>query len=238
MGELHLEVVRERLRTEFGLETNVGAPEIAYRETITAEAEADHLLKKQSGGSGMYARVVLSVRPAERGTGVTIENRVSGGSIPSQFHAAVRKGILDAAKDGVLGYTLVDAHVRVLDGAAHVKDSNEMAFRLAAADALRTALRNAGPVLLEPVMKVELAMPVEHQGDLVADLNRRRSQILGIENRTTGAVLNAEVPLAELWGYANAIRSLSRGRAAYSMTPSHFDQVPKAVADALLKEAA
>ena len=238
MGELHLEVVRERLRTEFGLETNVGAPEIAYRETITGEAEADHLLQKQSGGSGMYARVVLSVRPAGRGAGVTIENRVSGGNIPSQFHAAVRKGILDAAKDGVLGYTLVDAHVSVLDGAAHVKDSNEPAFRLAAAEALRMALRNAGPVLLEPVMRVELAMPVEHQGDLVADLNRRRSKILGIENRTTGAVLNAEVPLAELWGYANAIRSLSRGRAAYSMTPSHFDQVPKAVADALLKEAA
>jgi elongation factor G len=238
MGELHLEVVRERLRTEFGLETNVGAPEIAYRETITGEAEADHLLQKQSGGSGMYARVVLSVRPAGRGAGVTIENRVSGGNIPSQFHAAVRKGILDAAKDGVLGFAVVDTHVSVLDGAAHVKDSNEMAFRLAAAEALRMALRNAGPVLLEPVMHVELAMPVEHQGDLVADLNRRRSHILGIENRTNGAVLNAEVPLAELWGYADAIRSLSRGRAAYSMTPSHFDQVPKAVADALLKEAA
>jgi elongation factor G len=169
---------------------------------------------------------------------VTIENRVSGGNIPSQFHAAVRKGILDAAKDGVLGFAVVDTHVSVLDGAAHVKDSNEMAFRLAAAEALRMALRNAGPVLLEPVMHVELAMPVEHQGDLVADLNRRRSHILGIENRTNGAVLNAEVPLAELWGYADAIRSLSRGRAAYSMTPSHFDQVPKAVADALLKEAA
>ncbi len=237
MGELHLEVVRERLRTDFGLETNVGAPEIAYRETITAAAEADHLLKKQSGGSGMYARVVLSVQPAERGHGVTIENRVTGGNIPSQFHAAVRKGILDAARGGVLGFTLVDAHVCVLDGAAHVKDSNEMAFRLSAADALREALSKAGPVLLEPVMKVELATPVEHQGDLVADLNRRRSKILGIENRTTGAVLNAEVPLAELWGYANAIRSLSRGRAAYSMTPSHFDQVPKMVADALLKEA-
>src|SRR5579872_4113675 len=121
MGELHLEVVRERLRTEFGLETNVGAPEIAYRETITAEAEADHLLKKQSGGSGMYARVVLAVRPAARGAGVTIENRVTGGSIPSEFHAAVRKGIQDAARNGVLGFTLVDAQVCVLDGAAHVK---------------------------------------------------------------------------------------------------------------------
>lgn len=238
MGELHLEVVRERLRTEFGLETNVGAPEIAYRETITAEAEADHLLKKQNGGSGMYARVILAVRPAERGAGVTIENRVTGGNIPSQFHAAVRKGILDAAHEGVLGFTLADAHVCVLDGASHAKDSNEMAFRLAAADGLRKALRSAGPVLLEPVMRVELATPVEHQGDLVADLNRRRSKILAIENRITGAVLSAEVPLAELWGYANAIRSLSRGRAAYSMTPSHFDLVPKAVATSVLEDAA
>ncbi|MDB6129819.1 MAG: Elongation factor [Verrucomicrobiales bacterium] len=238
MGELHLEVVRERLRTEFGLETIVGAPEIAYRETITAEAEADYLLKKQSGGSGMYARVALSVRPSARGTGVTIEDRVSGGNIPTQFHAAVRKGILDAAKSGVLGYTLVDAHVSILDGAAHVKDSNEMAFRLAAAEALREALRKAKPVLLEPVMRVELATPMEHQGDLVTDLNRRRSQILSIENRTTSALVNAEVPLAELWGYANAIRSLSRGRAAYSMTPSHFAEVPKAVADLALKAVA
>ncbi len=238
MGELHLEVVRERLWAEFGLETVVGAPEIAYRETITAEAEADYLLKKQSGGAGMYARVILAVRPGKRAAGVTIENRVTGGNIPSQFHAAVRKGILDAARTGVLGFTLVDADVTVLDGAAHVKDSNEMAFRLAAGDALRLALRKAKPVLLEPVMKVELATPIEHQGDLVADLNRRRSKILGIENRTTGAILNAEVPLAELWGYANAIRSLSRGRAAYSMTPSHFEQVPKAVADTLLENGA
>jgi elongation factor G len=238
MGELHLDVIRERLRTELRLETIVGAPEIAYRETITVEAEADHLLKKQHGGVGMYARVILSVRPADRGTGVTIENLVTGGNIPSQFHSSVRKGIEDAARNGVLGHQLVDAHVRILDGAAHVKDSNDMAFRIAAADALRIALRRAGPVLLEPVMKVELSTPADYQGDLLADLNRRRSKVLGIENRITGALVNAEVPLSELWGYANAIRSLSRGRAAYSMTPSHFAQVPVAVANELHKEAA
>ncbi|WP_040549326.1 elongation factor G [Pedosphaera parvula] len=238
MGELHLDVVRERLRTELRVETVVGAPEIAYRETITVEAEADHLLKKQNGGVGMYARVILSVKPAPRGNGVTIENRVTGGNIPSQFHSSVRKGIEDATRNGVLGYQLVDAHVSVLDGAAHVKDSNDLAFRLAAADALRIALRRAGPVLLEPVMKVELSTPADYQGDLLADLNRRRSKVLGMESRVTGAVVNAEVPLSELWGYANAIRSLSRGRAAYSMTPSHFAQVPNSVANALLKEAA
>jgi elongation factor G len=238
MGELHLEIVRERLRTEFRLDTNVGAPEIAYRETITRDAEADHLLRKQSGGSGMYARVILSVHPLDRGAGVTIRNRVTGGNIPSQFIGAVRKGIEEAARGGVLGYPLVDAEVSILDGAAHVKDSNEPAFRLAAAEALRIALRRAGPVLLEPIMKVELSTPIEHQGDLLGDLNRRRGKVLGIETGPTGAVVIAEVPLGELWGYANAIRSLSRGRAAYSMTPAHFAQVPESVASAMLKNAA
>ncbi|MDB6066904.1 MAG: translation elongation factor 2 [Pedosphaera sp.] len=238
MGELHLEVMRERLRTELGLETKVGPPEIAYRETITKSAEADYLLKKQSGGAGMYARVVLAVQPAERGSGVRIENRVSGGNIPTQFHSAVRKGIEDAARGGVLGYTLVDAHISILDGAAHVKDSNEMAFRLAAAEALREALRAAGPVLLEPVMRVELATPLEHQGDLLGDLTRRRAKILGVKNPALGAEISAEVALRELWGYANAIRSLSRGRASYSMTPSHFEPVSSAVTAELRLKAA
>ena len=238
MGELHLEVVRERLRTEFSLATNVGAPEIAYRETITQPAEADYLLKKQNGGSGMYARVILSVQPTERGSGVRIENRVSGASIPVQFHSAVRKGLEEAARSGALGYTLVDTKVTVLDGSAHVKDSNEMAFRIAAAEALRMALRRASPVLLEPVMKVDLATPMEHQGDLLGDLTSRRAKITQVENRVLGAEISAEVPLRELWGYANAIRSLSRGRAAYSMTPAHFQQVPTTVANELLEQAA
>jgi len=237
MGELHLEVVRERLRTEFGLATNVGAPEIAYRETITQPAEADYLLKKQNGGSGMYARVILSVQPAERGSGVRIENRVSGGNIPAQFHSAVRKGLAEAARHGALGYPLVDAQVTLLDGAAHVKDSNEMAFRIAAAEALRMALRQASPVLLEPVMKVDLATPLEHQGDLLGDLTSRRAKITHVENRVLSAEISAEVPLRELWGYANAIRSLSRGRAAYSMTPAHFQPVPALVASELLETA-
>ncbi|MDR3378275.1 MAG: elongation factor G [Verrucomicrobiae bacterium] len=238
MGELHLEVVRERLRTEFSLATNVGAPEIAYRETITQPAEADYLLKKQNGGSGMYARVILSVQPTERGSGVRIENRVSGASIPVQFHSAVRKGLEEAARSGALGYTLVDTQITVLDGAAHVKDSNDMAFRIAAAEALQMALRRASPVLLEPVMKVDLATPLEHQGDLLGDLTSRRAKITQVENRVLGAEISAEVPLRELWGYANAIRSLSRGRAAYSMTPAHFQQVPAMVANELLEKAA
>ncbi len=238
MGELHLDVVRERLRTEFGLATTVGAPEIAYRETITRAAEADYLLRKQNGGVGMYARVILTVQPAARGQGVSIENRVTGGNIPTQYHSAVRKGIEDAAREGTLGYTLVDACVTVVDGHAHVKDSNEIAFRQAAAEALRSALRRAGPVLLEPVMRVEVSTPLEHQGDLLGDLTRRGAKILQVESGTLGAEIRAEVPLRELWGYANAIRSLSRGRAAYSMTPSHFARVPGEIAGELLKKAA
>ena len=237
MGELHLEINRERLRTEFNLATVAGAPEIAYRETIMRAAEADYLLKKQNGGVGMYARVILSVQPAERGHGMSIENRVSGGNIPVQYHSAVRKGIEEAASNGALGYTLVDIHVTVLDGDAHVKDSNELAFRQAAAEALRIALRRAGPVLLEPIMRVEVDTPLEHQGDLLGDLTRRRAKILQVENRTSTAVIQAEVPLRELWGYANASRSLSRGRAAYTMTPSHFEQVPGAIAADVLKAA-
>jgi elongation factor G len=226
MGELHLEVIRERLRTEFGLETTVGAPEIAYRETIQATAQADHLLKKQNGGVGMYARVILAVHPNARGAGLQVENRVSGGNIPAQFISAVRKGIDDALRSGVNGYPMVDVQVSILDGAAHVKDSNELAFRLAAAEATRDALRRAQPVLLEPIMKVELATPAEHQGDLLGDLNRRRGKVLAVEAKSQGTVVQAEVPLAGLFGYANAIRSLSRGRAAYSMSPSHFEVLP------------
>ncbi len=238
MGELHLDVVRERLRTEFGVPSLVGAPEIAYRETITRSAKADYLLRKQNGGTGMYARVMLAVEPAEHGHGVSIENRVKGGNIPTQFHSAVRKGVEDAAREGALGYALVDAHVTVLDGDAHVQDSNDIAFRVAAAGALRMALRRAGPVLLEPVMRVEVDTPLEHQGDLLGDLNRRRARIMNVENQASMAGIKAEVPLRELWGYANSIRSLSRGRAAYSMTPSRFEQVPADVAAGPVKKAA
>ena len=151
---------------------------------------------------------------------------MSGGNIPAQFISAVKKGVDDALRAGVMGYPVVDAQVTVLDGAAHVKDSNELAFRLAAAEATREALRQAHPVLLEPIMKVELATPTEHQGDLLGDLNRQARQGLAVEAKSQGTVLQSEVPLAGLWGYANAIRSLSRGRAAYSMTPSRFDVLP------------
>jgi elongation factor G len=230
MGELHLEVIRERLESDHGVAVNAGAPAIAYRETISVEAEADHLLRKQNGGVGMYARVNLAVRPNEPGRGFSIENRVSGGNIPLQFVKAVCNGVQDGLMEGVLaGYPVVDVHVDILDGAAHAKDSSELAFRLAATAAVREALSKARPLLLEPVMQVEVDTPGEEQGDLLGDLTHRRGNILAVEAGQNSVLLKAQVPLAELWGYANAIRSLSRGRASYNMMPSHFERVPEGV---------
>jgi len=231
MGELHLEVIRERLENNHGVRVVAGTPDIAYRETISAVAEVDHELKKQNGGKGQYARVVLAVRPNQPGRGFSIENRVAGGNIPPQFMKAVQNGVRDGLGEGALaGYPVVDIHVDVLDGKAHEKDSNDQTFRLAASAAVREAVRKAKPLLLEPVMKVEVDTPSEEQGDLLGDLSRRRGTVLGLESGQGNVVLRAEVPLAELWGYANAIRSLSRGRASYSMTPSHFERVPDALA--------
>lgn len=235
MGELHLEVIREKLLREHGLETRAGAPEIACRESITAEAVADHLLRKQNGGSGMYARVQLAVAPRERGQGLLIEDAVTGGAIPSQFLNAVHRGIEEAVVSGPLaGSPLVDLHVRIVDGHSHSKDSNDQAFRLAAGEALREAVRQASPVLLEPVMRVECAVDDEHHGDILGDLHRRRARIVGIEHHNTEATILAEVPLAEMFGYAGAIRSLSRGRATYSMSPSAYEVVPSAVLPRML----
>ena len=231
MGELHLDVIRLKLEEQHGVATNAGPPSIAYRETVRTEAQADYLLKKQVGGSGMYARVVLAVRPGTDGSEMVVENRVTGGRIPSEFASAVERGIRDAAKAGVLaGYPLTNLHVTILDGAAHVKDSNDMAFRLAAEEAFRQAVRAASPVLLEPVMRVECTVPADHQGDLLGDLNRRRGRIVALGDKLGACLISAEVPLADMFGYANAIRSLSRGRAEYTMTPARFEPVPSGVA--------
>ncbi len=231
MGELHLDVIRLKLDEQHGVKTIAGAPAIAYRETVRAKAKADHLLKKQSGGSGMYARVVLAVEPGSTGSGIVITNEVAGGRIPSEFLSAVHRGIRDAAKSGVLArYPMVDVKVTIIDGAAHVKDSDELSFRLAAEEALREAVRAASPVILEPIMRVECSVPSDHQGDLLGDLNRRRGRITAVGEKYGTGAISAEVPLAEMFGYANAIRSLSRGRAEYTMMPSRFEQVPSEIA--------
>lgn len=235
MGELHLEVVREKLLADHGLETVAGAPQIACRETITQPAEADHLLKKQNGGVGTYARVKLAIRPLERGQGVVIEDAVTGGAIPAAFLQAVRRGIEDGCHAGTLsGSPVCDVHVRIVDGAAHAKDSSDIAFREAAARALREALHQASPVLLEPVMRVECTVPEDQQGDILGDLNRRRARVTGIAQGASLATVTAEVPLVEMFGYAGAIRSLTRGRASYTMTPASYEVVPETVMPRLL----
>ena len=235
MGEMHLEVIRERMLTLFKVATRAGAPEIAYRETITVPATGEGRQIKQSGGSGQYGHVIVEIAPLTRGSGLQLEDRTVGGSIPRQFVGSVRKGILEAAQSGGLGgYPVVDLAVAIVDGSFHSKDSNDLAFQIAGSLAFKDAVAKAKPVLLEPIMAVECTAPVEHQGDLVGDLNRRRGLIREIEMKAGRAVIRAAAPLAEMFGYAGAIRSLSKGRADYSMLPCGFETVPAELATKVL----
>lgn len=237
MGELHLEVIVDRMKREFKVECGVGKPQIAYRETITKAADGEGKLVKQSGGRGQYGHVILDITPGEKGKGLTTENKLVGGAIPKEFVNAVFAGVRNAMTNGVIaGYPVVDVHVNVTDGSYHDVDSNENAFKMAAILGMRDAFQNAGPILLEPIMDVEVTTPEEHQGDIMGDLNRRRGQIQEIENKPTHAVLKAYVPLAEMFGYSTAIRTLSSGRADYTMKPSSFEEVPQTVVDAITNE--
>jgi elongation factor G len=237
MGELHLEIIRDRLFREFKVEANSGKPQIAYRETMTKSAHGVGKLIKQSGGRGQYGHVEVDVRPAERGKGITIENKVVGGTIPKDYIPACKKGLEEAVLSGVLGgYPVIDLEIDIVFGSYHEVDSNEMAFKMAAIFALKDAMKNGVPILLEPIMKVENTTPEEFQGDIMGDLNRRRGIIKGIETRANLSIVNADVPLAEMFGYATAIRSLSKGRSSYSMEPSHFEQVPENVKNAVLDQ--
>ncbi|MEM9444281.1 MAG: elongation factor G, partial [Verrucomicrobiota bacterium] len=218
-------------------QTNAGAPQIAYRETITREAGAEGKLIKQSGGRGQYGHVVISVKPRERGQGISIDNKIVGGAIPKEYIGAVRKGLEEAFMNGVMaGSEVIDLHVDILDGSYHEVDSSELAFKLAAMMAAREALSKADSILLEPLMNVEVITPEEFQGDIMGDINRRRGQISGMENKSGACVLNAEVPLAEMFGYVNTLRSLSRGRASYSMEPARFEQVPGNIIQQLVEQ--
>lgn len=237
MGELHLEIIRDRMLREFKVDANAGKPQIAYRETITAPADGEGKLIKQSGGRGQYGHVIIKVQPNERGKGITIENKVVGGNIPKEYIPACKKGIEEAMLNGVVGgYEVIDANVDIIDGSYHDVDSNEMAFKLAAIFAVKDAFKKAKPILLEPIMKVENATPEEYQGDIMGDLNRRRGKIGSIEVKGNLTMVQAEVPLAEMFGYATAIRSLSKGRSSYSMEPSHFEQVPQQLVAAVLDQ--
>ena len=237
MGELHLEIIRDRMLREFKVDANAGKPQIAYRETITVPADGEGKLIKQSGGRGQYGHVIVKVQPNERGKGITIENKVVGGNIPKEYIPACKKGIEEAMLNGVVGgYQVIDANIDIVDGSYHDVDSNEMAFKLAAIFAVKDAFKKAKPILLEPIMKVENATPEEYQGDIMGDLNRRRGKIESIEVKGNLTMVQAEVPLAEMFGYATAIRSLSKGRSSYSMEPSHFEQVPAQLVAAVLDQ--
>jgi len=238
MGELHLEIIRDRLFREFKVSANAGAPQIAYRETITKAAEGEGKFIRQSGGRGQYGHAVVMIEPNERGKGVEIENKIVGGAIPKEYIPAVIDGVEEAIAGGVLaGYPVVDIKVAVTDGTFHEVDSSELAFKMAGIFALKEAAKKASVILLEPIMKVEVTTPDEYQGDLLGDLNRRRGKIMSIEAKDSSTILNAEVPLSEMFGYATAIRSLSKGRAAYSMEPYRFEQVPNSIVTTILDSA-
>ncbi|MDP9292012.1 MAG: EF-Tu/IF-2/RF-3 family GTPase, partial [Verrucomicrobiota bacterium] len=237
MGELHLEIIRDRMFREFKVDANAGKPQIAYRETITVPATGEGKLIKQSGGRGQYGHVIVNVRPAERGKGLAIENKVVGGNIPKEYIPACKKGIEEAVLNGVVGgYPVIDVEVDIIDGSYHDVDSNELAFKLAAIFAMKDGFKKAKPILLEPIMKIENITPDEFQGDIIGDLTRRRGRISSLETKMNLTTVNAEVPLAEMFGYATAIRSLSKGRSSYSMEPSHFEQVPEQVKAAVLDQ--
>ncbi len=237
MGELHLEIIRDRLLREFKVDANSGKPQIAYRETITTTSVGEGKLVKQSGGRGQYGHVVINIQPNEQGKGITIENKVVGGTIPKDYIPACKKGIEEAVLNGVVGgYPVIDVNIDIIDGSYHDVDSNEMAFKMAAIFAFKDGMKKAKPILLEPIMRVENSTPEEFQGDIMGDLNRRRGRIDGIEHKAGLSIVTAQVPLAEMFGYSTAIRSLSKGRSSYSMEPSHFEQVPENVKAAVLDE--
>ena len=232
MGELHLDILIDRMKREFKVEANVGAPQVAYRETVGKEYEIDYTHKKQSGGSGQFARVKFTIEPQEAGGGREFESKIVGGNIPKEYIPGVEKGIESVADTGVLaGFPVIDYKVTLTDGAYHDVDSSVMAFEIAGRAAFREAVQKAAPKLLEPVMKVEVVTPEDYMGDVIGDLNSRRGQVTGTEARGNATVISAMVPLANMFGYVNNLRSMTQGRAQYTMQFDHYDQVPQAVAD-------
>ena len=235
MGELHLEIIVDRMKREFTVEANVGKPQVAYRETITAAATQRHRFIRQTGGKGMFGDVTLKIEPQTPGTGFTFENEIVGGSIPKEYIPAVEKGVEEALKNGIVaGYPMVDIMVRLIDGSYHDVDSSEMAFKIAGSIAFKEACAKAKPRLLEPIMDVEVVVPDEYMGDIIGDLSSRRGRIGGMFQRGTARVIAASVPLAEMFGYATRMRSISQGRAVYSMQFSRYDTLPQAVAEEII----
>jgi elongation factor G len=227
------------MRREFKVDANVGAPQVAYRETITRTAEIDHTHKKQTGGAGQFARIKLVFEPLEPGAGFEFENAVTGGSVPKEYVPGVQKGLNSARATGVLaGFPLIDFKATLVDGASHDVDSSVLAFEIATRAAFRDGIMKAAPVLLEPMMRVEVVSPKEYMGDVIGDLNSRRGHITGTDTRGNAQVINAMVPLANMFGYVNNLRSMSQGRAQYTMHFDHYEKVPRAVADEVVAKLA
>jgi len=238
MGELHLEVIVDRLFREFKVEANVGRPQVAYRETITREAQAEGKYVRQTGGHGQYGDVWIRVAPNERGKGFEFINAIVGGVVPREYIKPTEMGIKEALDNGILtGYPMIDVKVTLFDGSYHEVDSSEMSFKMAGSIAIKEAVRKAGPVLLEPVMLVEVSTSEEFYGDVIGDLNRRRGTILGMESRGAMQVVRGFVPMAEMFGYVNDLRSMTSGRANYSMEFAHYDPIPKNIADEIIAKA-
>jgi elongation factor G len=237
MGELHLEIIVDRMKREFKVEASVGAPQVAYREAITKTVQAEGKYIKQTGGRGKYGHVWIRIEPVEPGSGFEFVNEVVGGTVPREYIGAVENGIKDQMKNGVLaGYPIEDARVALYDGSYHDVDSDEVSFRMAGSMAFKKGALNAGPALLEPMMKVEVVTPEEYMGDVMGDLNRRRGIVQGMEDTVTGKAIRAEVPLGEMFGYATDLRSMSQGRASYSMEFCKYAQAPNNIAEAIIKK--
>ena len=235
MGELHLEIIVDRLRREFNVEATVGRPQVAYREALTKPAEADGRYVKQTGGRGQYGHVKLRVIPGHPGDGFVFKNEVFGGAVPREFIGSIEAGVREALTTGVLaGYAIEDVSVTLYDGSSHDVDSSEVAFKIAASMAFRAAARKASPVLLEPVMRVEVVVPEAHMGDVIADLNGRRGKIKAMEAHGGTQIVNARVPLAEMFGYATDLRSRTQGRATFTMHFDRYEQVPRTVSEEIM----
>ncbi len=237
MGELHLEIIVDRMKREFKVEANVGKPQVAYRETIRAKVESEGKFVRQSGGRGQYGHVWLKIEPNEQGKGYEFINGIVGGSVPREYIPAVDKGIKEAVETGVVaGYPVVDVKVTLFDGSYHDVDSNEMAFKIAGSMGFKDGFRRAKPVLLEPIMKVEVVTPEDYSGDVIGDLNRRRGQITGMDDSLSGKVITADVPLSEMFGYATTVRSMSQGRATFTMEFGKYVEVPTHIAEGIIKK--
>ncbi len=237
MGELHLEVMVDRMRREYGIEVNVGRPQVAYRETIKKKATGEGKFIRQTGGRGQYGHAVIEIEPLERGKGFEFENAIVGGVIPKEFIPAVEKGIKEALDSGILaGYPVVDVKVKLFDGSYHEVDSSELAFQIAGSMAFKEAAKKANPVILEPIMEVEVETPEDYVGDVIGDLNSRRGKIMGMENKGVITVVRAYVPLAEMFGYATTLRSLTQGRGTFIMKFSHYEEVPQHIAEKIIGE--